>query len=1257
MRNTTRTTAWALPALIILTIFTLSGRSWGAAPRIAAGDNHTVSLHADGTLWASGLNQSGQLGDGSLTSRTLPVQVGSENRWQAVAAGADHTLALKADGTLWAWGSNASGQLGVLLPGGIPVPGQNAPLQVGTDRDWVAVAAGSASSYALKGDGTLWAWGQGNLGQLGNGSFARQNLPVAVANPAGGRYTALSAGADHALALMADGSLWSWGSNASGQLGQGPAPADPATPAQVLVAGAPSDNDWSALAAGGGHSLALKADGTLWAWGDNGSGQLGIGSTLPQDLPVRIGTDRDWSAPTAGSLHSLALKRDGTLWGWGDNSSGQLGTGQLGQQVSPIAVSPATAVNLVAVSGGAFHSAALKADGGIYAWGGNLDGQLGDGTLTGALTPLLIGSDGQGWIAGEPGNQFSVARRSNGTLWSWGDNSSGQLGNGGSAAASAPARVDTQTNWAAHAAGFAHVVALKADGTLWTWGDNSSGQLGDNTLNPSPFPLQVTTTKPTSAANDWAAVSAGDFHTLALKADGTLWAWGDNSSGQLGDSTNTPNGKQPNQIVTGNPGNFDSNWVAIAAGGSHSLGLQVDGTLWAWGDNTSGQLGDPSIVGSVNFPSQIVNFNPPPQNLGFNSGWKQIAAGFVHSAALQADGTLWSWGSNFDGQLGNGDPGLPNPADQPAPVAVLNPGAAPYLAVAVGDAHTVARQADGTLWSWGRNLDGQLGSGSTDASLAPHATPVREAGNASDWSASALGGSHSMGLKADGTLWSWGSNASGQLGDGTLADRNLPAPLLEGVLQVAAGLNLGTGYLGGTAPAASLGIRNSGNGDLFVAGFSVTGTDAALFSVSPGTCGTLAFVLPAGGSCQLGLGFQAAAPTGAKSAVLGISSSDPGQPQRQVNLAALAAQHTVTLSPGPNGAIFGPTLVNDNATPSYSIVPATTFHVVDVAVNGVSRGALTALTLPAVKGDLTISASFAIDSFAVQFASGGNGTLTGNANQTIAFGSATTTVTAVPAPGYHFVNWTEGGLVVSGNAALTLSGVSSARTLTANFAVDSFAVNFLSGGNGTLTGNASQTVNFAASAATVAAVAAPHFHFVNWTEAGLEFSNSAALTITNVSSARTLTANFAIDTFAVTAASGAKGAISPPGQTLVPYGSSITYSFTPAAGYQVVDVVVDGASQGAPSSYTFANVTAAGHAINVIFIPDGDLNRDGQVNVVDALLALQVAVQLRNATPFELLHGDVAPLDGAGIPLPDAQIGIADALGILRKAVGLPSTF
>jgi alpha-tubulin suppressor-like RCC1 family protein len=1016
-----------LPASLALLIFGLAQSAWGVTPQIKAGASHTVLLRADGTIWTVGSNSADQLGDGSGTSRrTTPVQVGNAANWVAIAAGDQHNLALKADGSLWAWGANLHGQLG----DGTKL-NQSTPVRVGTANDWKAVAAGGASSFALKANGTLWAWGANDLGQLGNGDPAAApgdvTAPVQVLNHGTSIYTAIAAGGKHVLALQADGSLWAWGSNQYGQIAQDPADtASHSTPVQVGL-----DNDWRVIVAGGFHSVALKANGTMWAWGRSNNGQLGTGVTdgVPHITPVQVGTDTDWTAISAGHLHTLAVKRSGSLWAWGGNSSGQLGDGTITDRNIPIQLTtPSEINNIVAVTAGALHSLALKANGEIHAWGANDSGQLGDGTTVGSYYPFQVGSDVTSWVGVEPGGDFTVARRSNGTLWTWGGNTGGQLGDNTFTDRLVPAVVGTASNWISQASGWNHTVALQADGTLWTWGDNTSGQLGDGTGVNNPTPKPITATQPASAANNWTAVAAGDFHTLALRADGTLWAWGDNSSGQLGDGT-VVNRSIPRQVVTKNPGSFDNNWIAIAAGGSHSLGLQADGTLWAWGDNSSGQLGDASFGTSVGIPNQVVNFTPPTP--AFNSSWVAIAAGLGHSLALQANGTLWAWGSNLSGQLGNG-----NATDQPAPAQVLNPGATPYVAVTSGDSYSAARQADGSLWSWGNDTSGQLGNGATDPDPlhpVPHATPTRENTAASDWAAVGSGASHTMALKAGGTLWAWGNNARGQLGDGTTVSRNVPTPLVEGLIDAdPAYIDFNLVAIG-SAPSGTVTIGNKGNGPLVVSSLNLGGADSAQFSVSPGTCGAVPFTVAANGSCTVKVVFTAAAPAGVKLATLTIVSNDLGFPKVAVDLYGTAAvPYTITagVSPDGSGTITpsGTVSVLPGSSRSYTVKALPGYHLVDVTVNGVSQGAVTSVTTPQITANTTVQAIFAIDTHVISATSDAKGTISPSGEVSCNNGSDKT-FTFTPNPGYKVVNVIVDGVSLGPVPSYTFRVINAAHTI------------------------------------------------------------------------------------------------------------------------------------------------------------------------------------------------------------------------------------
>jgi len=300
------------------------------AQSIAAGYYHSLALCSNGTVRSWGDNGWGQLGNGTnISDSNVPVQVSSLTGIIKIAAGNGHSLALKNDGTVWTWGRNDLGQLGI----GSSNNDFNVPMKINSFTGVSAIAAGGFHSLALKNDGTVWTWGSNSLGQLGNGNYTDSNVPVQVSNIAG--VIAIAGGDAHSLALKNDGSVWSWGDNLGGQLGNGTSILKSNVPVQVS-----SLTGVIAIAAGAYHSLALKNDGTVWAWGYNNYGQLGNGSNIfYSNVPVQVSSLTGVIAVAAmGSSHSLALKNDGTVWAWGANGTGQLGIGNYTDKNVPVQV-------------------------------------------------------------------------------------------------------------------------------------------------------------------------------------------------------------------------------------------------------------------------------------------------------------------------------------------------------------------------------------------------------------------------------------------------------------------------------------------------------------------------------------------------------------------------------------------------------------------------------------------------------------------------------------------------------------------------------------------------------------------------------------------------------------------------------------------------------------------------------------------------------------------------------------------------------
>jgi alpha-tubulin suppressor-like RCC1 family protein len=343
--------------------------------------NHTLYAKSDGTIWAWGRNNKSQLGDGTTTDSSIPVQSAPAvlSGMTAVAAGNEHSLALKSDGTVWAWGSNSNGQLGDGT-----IVNHTIPVQVSGLTNVRAIAAGVNFSLALKNDGSVWAWGYNGSGQLGNNTTTDQWTPVPTAGPGG--VTAIAAGFDHTVVMTSGTVVWTWGNNSRGQLGNGTTN-NSSVPLLVGsgVTGA------LAISAGNQFTVVLVSSylsSFLWAWGNNSDGQLGDTTNSERHLPTQVSGLANMTALTSGDAHSLSLKSDGTAWAWGNNSNGQLGDGTKTSRWTPAQVSGLAGGQ--GITAGYQDSFASTTVGAVKAWGNNMYGELGDGSTSERLTPVAI---------------------------------------------------------------------------------------------------------------------------------------------------------------------------------------------------------------------------------------------------------------------------------------------------------------------------------------------------------------------------------------------------------------------------------------------------------------------------------------------------------------------------------------------------------------------------------------------------------------------------------------------------------------------------------------------------------------------------------------------------------------------------------------------------------------------------------------------------------------------------------------------------
>lgn len=686
---------------------------------LEAGDSFTMVRKPDSTVWTWGDDSRGQQGDsGAHNPAAVPQQVPNLSGVTSVAAAGDHALAVTSSGSVWAWGADDQSQGG---------DGGTSDLLVSTQitglSNIAAVYAGDLRGFAVDHSGNLYGWGTNDQGQLGDGTTTNESTPEAIKLSTGAPITGVVkvvAGPVHTLLLKSDGTVWASGSNYDGALGDGTY--NNASYFQPV----PGLTNVVDIAAGGGngtgHSMALLANGSIETWGADWNGELGDGNfdggtpapetiTLPSAVSVFAVDDK-----------SFVVLADGTVRCFGGNFEGEMGIGNnTADQSFPVEPTGITNVSLLAA--GSYHAVVCTSTGAFYGWGDNNYFKLTQDFNNFNRNSEVHDDSFQGFTSVASAENTTLGLKSDGTVWAVGQGSDGVLGQGGSNLGSMerPVQITSLSNIAQIAGGESDAFAIGNTGTLWAWGEDGQGQLGvgDATGATLNTPTQV------QNVQNIIAVAAGDGHMLAVQSDGTVWATGDDTDGELGDGT-TNSEAAPIQVVALS----GITAQAVAAGSNTSFALDSNGLVWAWGKNDTGELGL-GTTGDVNTPTQIATLPP----------MVAISARFGNGMGIDVYGNVWSWGV-----MGNSDG---------TPVEQL--GLSNVTAIATGIGHQLALESDGSLWGWGWGGLGQLGNNYSNDTVPTQFADVQGAvAIAANYASTFL-------VKQDGTVSGFGYCLYGQL--------------------------------------------------------------------------------------------------------------------------------------------------------------------------------------------------------------------------------------------------------------------------------------------------------------------------------------------------------------------------------------------------------------------------------------------------------------------------------------------------------------
>ncbi|BDR53975.1 hypothetical protein KIMH_00860 [Bombiscardovia apis] len=787
---------------------------------VSAGANYSLALDSGGHIWSWGVNGNGQLGitanSGNMNPNPNPTDITLQGRtpssMRTIVAGATHSMALDSLGQVWTWGNNSRGQLGRAGTGQDPTP-FNITNQGGLPSSIIQISAGRAHSMALDSNGHIWTWGSKERGQVGDGhmdsnlaSSYPTPIDITTSNNLPTNMTQISAGGSFSMALDGNGHIWTWGDNTNKQLAFVPTPIKlpPPPPGshqeeyERMVAPSPTDitaknaipANMTSISAGHSYSMALDSNGHIWTWGSNSTGQLGTTSPdniVPTDMTSSSHLTSNVSQISAShsiNSHSLLVDRDHHIWAWGNNKKGQLGDIQvpLTYSTSPSRVMEPKGATINGVNFGGTTATANTVDPTTNMWTLNVPLHAA-GKVNVVVEWSIVWANENGMLAtdfptsatlhyeyidvGNPPPGSHLVRFDLGGAP--GAAPADQYLDGTVQKAQWPSTVPTWENhwfigwYDSSNQAWDFTQSVTANMTLTAKWEARSFSI-DPTQGPTSGGNTVSITAPNPPSLTYAQVSSGGTHTLALGTDGNLYGWGSTYSGELGEfmgiayypiRIKTPAGVQFRQVAAGQ-------WLSLA--------LDSRGHVWTMGSNTVGQLGLGTIDDDNHRqPVDISALGKLPTNI------VQIQASTLYAMALDSAGHVWTWGSNQNGELGNGSqPSQPIAGGRNDPTDITGQGGLPAGIVQISGAagSPLALDSAGHVWTWGVGTLRNMQDAGIPVSLKPVPVDLCALGLLPASIAQVSTGD--IALDRNGHVWTWGDNSNGQLGNGTVSPSVAP---------------------------------------------------------------------------------------------------------------------------------------------------------------------------------------------------------------------------------------------------------------------------------------------------------------------------------------------------------------------------------------------------------------------------------------------------------------------------------------------------